>query len=74
MKLTAPNLFGILDHHVTLPTGETVYNPMRVVGNSDGSEVIFTVYQRPGIADEQFAADVQAVARDLETLRTVLEA
>ena len=74
VTLAAPNHFGILDHHVTLPTGETVYNPMRVVANGDGSEVIFTVYQRPGISDDAFGADVAAVARDLATLRSVLEA
>jgi hypothetical protein len=28
------NDFGVLDHDVTLPSGETVYNPLRVI--SDG--------------------------------------
>ena len=67
------NEFGILDHHVTLPSGETVYNPMRVFPNHDGSELVFTVYQRPGVTAEMFADDAQAVTRDLETLKTMLE-
>jgi len=67
------NTFGILDHYVTLPSGEQVYNPMRVFPNDDGSELIFTVYQRPGISDEMLAEDVKAVTRDLETLKALLE-
>jgi hypothetical protein len=41
------NRFGVLDHDVTLPSGLTVYNPMRVFPNNDGSEVVFTLYRRP---------------------------
>jgi len=67
------NPFGVLDHEVTLPSGATVYNPMRVVPNDDGSEVIFTVYQRPEMSDEVFAEDAKAVAGDLERLKTLLE-
>jgi hypothetical protein len=67
------NEFGILDHHVTLPSGETVYNPMRVFPNHDGSELVFTVYQRPGVTAEVFADDAHAVTRDLETLKALLE-
>jgi len=39
------NKFGILDHDVTLPSGAKVYNPMRVLPNNDGCELIFTLYQ-----------------------------
>jgi hypothetical protein len=46
---------------------------MRVVPNDDGSELIFTVYQRPGMSDEVFAEDANAVTRDLERLKTLLE-
>lgn len=30
------NDYGILDHDVTLPSGETVHNPMRVIADGDG--------------------------------------
>jgi hypothetical protein len=33
-----------LDHDVTLPSGETLSNPMRVVPNGTGSEVVFTLF------------------------------
>ena len=74
VHFVAPNPFGILDHHVTLPTGETVYNPMRVVANNAGSDVIFTVYQRPEMSDDMFTDDARAVTRDLERLKSLLEA
>ncbi|HEV8575255.1 MAG TPA: SRPBCC family protein [Dehalococcoidia bacterium] len=73
VEFAAKNQFGILDHHVTLPSGETVYNPMRVFPNNDGSELIFTVYQRPDMSEEMFAEDAQAVTTDLENLKTLLE-
>jgi hypothetical protein len=74
VKFADKNTFGILDHDVTLPSGEKVHNPMRVVPNNDGSEVIFTLYQRPGMSDRMFDEDAKAVTRDLEKLKTLLDA
>lgn len=67
------NGFGILDHDVTLPSGEQVYNPMRVFPNNDGSELVFTLYRRPEMSDEMFAEDAETVTHDLEKLKTLLE-
>ena len=68
-----PNEFGVLDHDVALPAGETVRNPMRVVSNGDGCDVVFTVRRRPGMSEADFAADVDAVTADLAALRALLE-
>jgi hypothetical protein len=68
------NDFGVLDHDVTLPTGETVYNPMRVIRDGDGCEVVFTLRQRPGVTDEDFQLDADSVAQDLATLKSLVEA
>lgn len=67
------NDFGVLDHDVTLPTGETVHNPLRVLADGDGSEVVFTLRRRPGMSDEDFERDAEAVVADLGTLKAVLE-
>ncbi len=67
------NDFGILDHDVTLPDGETVRNPMRVIPNGDGCDVVFTVRRRPGMSEKDLAADVDAVTADLAALRTLME-
>lgn len=70
------NEFGVLDHVVRLPSGEEVYNPMRVIpggAGETGCEVVFTLRRRPGVTDADFEADAAAVAADLETLRGLLE-
>jgi hypothetical protein len=67
------NDFGILDHDVTLLTGEVFYNPMRVIADGDVCEVVFTVRRRPGMSDEDFARDGDAVAADLALLKRVIE-
>ena len=63
----------MLDHVVTLGSGEEVRVPMRVVPNGDGSEVLLTVFRSPRSTDEEFAADAGQVERDLATLKHVLE-
>ncbi len=67
------NEYGVLDHDVTLPSGEVVYNPMRVIADGSGCEVVFTLRRRPGMSDEGFRADAAAVAADLTRLKQVLE-
>jgi uncharacterized protein YndB with AHSA1/START domain len=68
-----PNEFGILDHDVTLPSGEVVHNPLRVIAADPDCEVVFTLRRPPGLTDEEFEADAAAVAGDLRNLRQVLE-
>jgi hypothetical protein len=63
----------VLDHMVTLPSGEIVNNPMRVMPNADGCDVVFTVRRRPGMSASEFAADADAVAADLATLRELMQ-
>ena len=67
------NQHGVLDHDVTLPSGETVYNPMRVIADGSGCEVVFTLRRRPGMSDEDLARDADVVSADLATLKRVLE-
>jgi hypothetical protein len=67
------NEFGVLDHTVTIASGLRVYNALRIVPNGDGCEVMFTLLRLPGMSDEQFEADAAHVARDLETLKSLME-
>ena len=67
------NKFGVLDHEVTLPSGEVIYNPMRVVPHGDGCEVVFSLRRLPGTSDEDFARDRALVQADLTRLKHVLE-
>jgi len=67
------NDYGILDHDVTLPSGETVSNPMRVIADGDGCEVVFTLRRQPGMTDADFARDEGLVRADLRALKQLLE-
>jgi uncharacterized membrane protein len=73
IKFADKNKFGILDHDITLPSGETFYNPMRVFPNKGGSELIFTLYQRPGMSDRDFRKDEEQIKADLEKLKALVE-
>jgi hypothetical protein len=73
IEFVPANELGVLDHRVSLPDGQTFHNPMRVVPHSERSEVQFTLFQTPGMRDEQFLADAATVQADLDNLRRILE-
>jgi uncharacterized protein YndB with AHSA1/START domain len=68
-----PNAHGVLDHSIEFPSGLKFSNPMRVVPNGSGSELLFTLFQHEGMSDRQFKEDETNVQSDLETLRRILE-
>jgi len=68
------NRYGVLDHEVALPSGQVVYNPMRVVPDGDGCEVVFSLRRLQDMSDEDFARDAALVQADLTRLKHVLEA
>lgn len=74
IRFTERNNFGVLDHYVMPESGPEIYCPMRVVANGAGSEIIFTLFRLPGMPEEKFAADADWVRRDLNRLKTLLEA
>lgn len=73
IRFAPKNPYGVLDHDVTLESGVTIHNPMRVVPNGEGSEFTFTLFRRPGMSDEEFADDKAAVEKDLRRLKELLE-
>lgn len=73
VRFVPHNAFGVLDHVVTLPSGEAVDNPLRVLAHPEGTEVVFTVRQLE-LSDDDFERDCRLVAEDLERLRAILEA
>lgn len=74
VEFTPANDLGVLDHLVTMPSGEAVFNPFRVVpAGDDWCEVVFTLRRRPGMSDEEFRNDAAAIAHDLATLKRRLE-
>lgn len=67
------NEFGVLDHRVTLASGDVVYIPFRVIADGERSEVVFTLRRLAGMSDEDYARDAAAVAADLARLKGVME-
>jgi hypothetical protein len=74
VRFVEPNSLGVLDHEVTLASGVTVLNSMRVLANGSGSELVMVVFQSPDASAEQFERDLQAVRDDLARIRNVAEA
>jgi hypothetical protein len=72
-KFVLRNSWGVLDHVITLPNGQEIFNPMRVVANGPGSEVLFTLFQPEEMSDLQFVEDLSTVERDLRRLKQILE-
>ena len=73
IRFAPSNPFGVLDHDVTLDTGETFHNPMRVLPNGDGAEIVFTMRRQAGATDADFDRDTAAVRADLTALKQILE-
>ena len=76
VRITKRNDFGILDHYVKLlssPNVDEVFVPMRVVQNGDGSEVVFTIFELAGMAEERYAEDIRMVEQDLKNLKSIVE-
>ena len=73
IEMIPKNEFGIVDHKVKLPDGNVLYNPLRVIKNGNGSEVVFTLFRDPNKTEEEFENDAQLVKADLKTLKRILE-
>lgn len=67
------NEYGVMDHTVTLPSGESVLNPLRVLALDESRcEVVFTL-RRGSMSESEFAKDAAAVSEDLEMLKEICE-
>ena len=74
LRFVEPNSLGVLDHVVTLPSGTTLLNSMRVLPNGEGSELVMVLFQSPPASSEEFERDVQSVREDLARIKTAAEA
>ena len=74
VRFVEHNTLGVLDHEVTLASGVTVLNSMRVVPNGSGSELVMVVFQSPDASNDEFERDIQAVREDLARIKALCEA
>ena len=64
---------GVIDMFGGPSEGQMMHWPARVVGNpSNGSIFVFTAMQYPGIPDEVFAAQCDALRAEFEHIRLLL--
>lgn len=80
VRFAPPNELGVLDHWVTPdlpgePAGAAeIYLPFRVIGVGKGvCEFQFTLLRQPSMDDAAFERDAGWIAKDLRTLRDLLE-
>ena len=73
IRFTDHNNFGVMDHYVDIGAGQEIYMPLRVIANADGAEVQLTLFQQPGMTEEQFRADMELVRKDLKALKALVE-
>ena len=67
------NSLGVLDHQVTLASGTTVTNGMRVMANGTGSELVMVLFQSPEASAQEFERDIKAVTDDLGRIKQAVE-
>ena len=67
LRFAPKNNLGVLDHFIKPPKGQDIVVPMRVISNGKTSEVVFTLFQRPGMTDADFYRDIGMVQQDLKT-------
>ena len=73
VRFVEHNTLGVLDHEVTLASGVTLLNSMRVVPNDSGSELVMVIFQLPDASTAEFERDIQAVREDLTRIKTLCE-
>lgn len=74
LRFAERNQHGVLDHWLTLADATEIHVPLRVIANAEGCEVLFTLFRRPGMSDEEFESDADWVMRDLAALKRIMEA
>lgn len=73
VQFVEENPYRLVDHRVRLPDGQEVLNPMRVFEHPEGCEVLFSIWRRSDMSEDDFERDRKMVQTDLATLKQVLE-
>jgi uncharacterized protein YndB with AHSA1/START domain len=73
LRIVADQKLGVIDFRMSPAPGVEGVAASRVVPSGDGVEYVFTQFQAPGMSDEIFAKNVQALAHELTVLKALLE-
>jgi hypothetical protein len=64
---------GVIDMYVTVSPGVESAAFTRVLANGEGAEYVFTFFQPPGLPDEDFRSQTEALKKELGVLQRLLE-
>lgn len=74
VRFAPVNPFGVLDHEVLTPSGETVHVPLRAIPDGDDAcDVVFTLRPTSGMTDAELDRDESLVRTDLALLKRLVE-
>jgi hypothetical protein len=73
VRIAADPESGVVDFFMRPATGAEGMANSRVLPRGAGSEYVFTQFQAPGMPDDVFAKNVQAVTHELTVLKALLE-
>ena len=75
IRFAERNSYGVLDYFSKV-TPDSPWHPipMRVVANGEGTELIYTSFQRPGMSEVEWKSVIEWVNADLLALKSLLEA
>ena len=73
ISIAVDEMTGAVDFRMEPAPGADATAYARVLPNEDGSEVLFTQMQQPGVPDEVFEQLVGAVGHELIALKAILE-
>ncbi|MCP8465319.1 SRPBCC family protein [Pseudomonas sp. ZM23] len=74
VRFSPRNPFGVLDHDVLPDDAPAIHIPLRLIVNRDGCELQLTLLRQPEMDDATFERDAQWVMKDLQAIKTLLEA
>lgn len=74
VRYVTDRALGVVDFHLSPAPGVETVAYSRVVSNADGAEYIFTQLQAPGMADDVFEAQVDALREELVVLQALVRA
>lgn len=73
VRIEADPESGVIDFFMCPAPGVESLAGSRVLPRGAGSEYVFTQFQAPGMPDDVFAKNVQAVTHELTVLKALLE-
>src|SRR5262249_36308650 len=73
LRVSPPDELGVADHLGITAARDEIAGPIRVMANGTVSEVALTLFRQAGMMAEIFTRDAAWVARDLATLKSLLE-